>query len=168
MHFSSFSSGCGFSPVLSAENGSWYNITRDSDNRCEFSKNGIIAIVRKDFDDLKENWILTGFHYTGTDKEKNREATEAIKTVIAKYSNSDGYSYFRNQVGAVIASLNLSQSSNKSSLQSMVYDSNTYGFAHEGKIYLNPEIMNSEVPLHEYTHLWDNYCKKKSGTLGKR
>ena len=27
--------------------------------------------------------------------------TEAIKTVIANYSNSDGYSYFRSQVGAV-------------------------------------------------------------------
>ena len=66
-------------------------------------------------DDLKENWILTGFHYTGTDKEKNREATEAIKTVIAKYSNSDGYSYFRNQVGAAIASLdsNITKNDNK-------------------------------------------------------
>lgn len=45
-------------------------ITRDSDNRCEFLNNGIISIVRKDFDDQKENWILTGFHYTGKDKEK--------------------------------------------------------------------------------------------------
>ena len=31
----------------------------------------------------------------------SRKATEAIKTVIANYSNSDGYSYFRSQVGAV-------------------------------------------------------------------
>lgn len=145
-------------------------ITRDSDNRCEFSKNGIIAIVRKDFDDQKENWILTGFHYKGTDKEKNREATEAIKTVIAKYSNSDGYSYFRNQVGAVIASLNLNipQSETKSSPQTMVQNSNTYGFAYEGKIYLNPEIMNSEVPLHEYTHLWDAYTQKTNPELWQK
>lgn len=54
-----------------------------------------------------------------------------------------------------------SQSSNKSSLQSMKYNSNTYGFVHEGKIYLNPEIMNSEVAVHEYTHLWDNYTQKR-------
>lgn len=29
----------------------------------------------------------------------------------------------------------------------------TYGFVHEGKIYLNPEIMNSNAAVHEYTHL---------------
>ena len=38
--------------------------------------------------------------------EKKREATETIKTVIAQYSQSPDYSYFCNQVGAVIASLN--------------------------------------------------------------
>ena len=93
------------------------DITRDSENRCEFSKKGIIAIVRKDFDDTHQNWILTGFHYKGEIEEKNREATETIQTVIAKYSQSQDYSYFRNQVGAVIASLdlNISQTVNKSS-----------------------------------------------------
>lgn len=38
---------------------------------------------------------------------KKREATEAIKTVIANYSNSDDCSYFRSQMGAVIASLKI-------------------------------------------------------------
>ena len=38
-------------------------------------------------------------------------------------------------------------------------DGRTYGFAHEGKIYLNPDIISSEVAIHEYTHLWDNYTK---------
>lgn len=97
-------------------------VTRDSKNRCEITKNGIIAIIRKDFDDRNENWILTGFQYKGEKEEKNREATEAIQTVIAQYSHSLEYSYFRNQVGAVISSLdlNISQSSKKSSLQSIV------------------------------------------------
>ena len=51
-----------------------------------------------------------------------REATEAIKTVIATYSNSDGHSYFRSQVGAVIASLNpsITQTIQKSSIQNFV------------------------------------------------
>lgn len=44
-------------------------------------------------------------------------------------------------------------------------DGKTYGFAYEGKIYLNPEITNSEVPLHEYTHLWDNYTQKTNPEL---
>lgn len=47
----------------------------------------------------------------------------------------------------------------------MVQNSKTYGFAYEGKIYLNPEIMNSEVPLHEYTQLWDNYTQKTNPEL---
>ena len=47
----------------------------------------------------------------------------------------------------------------------MIQNSKTYGFAYEGNIYLNPEIMNSEVPLHEYTHLWDNYTQKTNPEL---
>ena len=127
-----------------------------------------MAIVRKDFLGNQQNWILTGFSYDKSDIEKNREATEAIKTVIANYSNSDGYSYFRNQVGAIITSLdsNISQSESKSSPQTMVQNNKTYGFAYKGKIYLNPEIMNSEVPLYEYTtHLWDNYTQKTNPDL---
>ena len=40
---------------------------------------------------------------TDSDATK-KEATEAIKTVIANYGYSEGYSYFRSQVGAAIAS----------------------------------------------------------------
>ena len=41
----------------------------------------------------------------------------------------------------------------------------TYGFAYEGKNYLNPEILTSEVAVHEYTHLWDNYTQKTNPEL---
>lgn len=41
----------------------------------------------------------------------------------------------------------------------------TYGFVHEGKIYLNPEIMNSNAAVHEYTHLWDAYTQKTNPEL---
>ena len=44
-----------------------------------------------------------------------------------------------------------------SSRQLMVSDGRTYGFVHEGKIYLDPEVMDSNVAVHEYTHLWDKY-----------
>ncbi len=137
-------------------------ITRESDYQAEFTKNGIVAIVRKDYYGKEQNWILTGFAYDESDLEKNREATETIKTVIANYSNSDGYSYFRNQVGAVIASLdsNIAQTMNKSTVHNFVQNNEVYGFAYEGKIYLNPDIMTSEVALHEYTHLWDAYIQE--------
>ena len=145
-------------------------ITRESDYQAEFTKNGIVAIVRKDFFGNRENWILTGFAYDESELEKNREATEAIKTVIANYSNSDGYSYFRNQVGAVIASLdtNITYTPDKSSIQSLIHDNTTYGFAHNGKIYLNPDVMNSEAAVHEYTHLWDAYTQKTNPELWEK
>ena len=66
------------------------------------------------------------------------------------------------------ALLNIAHSSDKSSPQSMVQNGNTYGFAYEGKIYLNPEIMNSEVAVHEYTHLWDNYTQRTNPELWKK
>ena len=43
------------------------------------------------------------------------------------------------------AQSNITQSTPKSSPQAMVQNDNTYGFAYEGKIYLNPEIWNSAV-----------------------
>ena len=44
-------------------------------------------------------------------------------------------------------------------------DGTTYGFTHERKIYLNPDIVTSEAALHEYTHLWDNYTKATNPEL---
>ena len=53
-------------------------------------------------------------------------------------------------------------------MQIMVIDSQTYGFAHNGKIYLNPELMNSEVAVNEYTHLWDNYIQRTNPELWEK
>lgn len=41
----------------------------------------------------------------------------------------------------------------------------TYGFVHNGKIYLNSELMNSNAAVHEYTHLWDAYTQKTNPEL---
>lgn len=66
------------------------------------------------------------------------------------------------------AQSNIPQSTPKSSPQAMVQNDNTYGFAYEGKIYLNPDIMNSEVVVHEYTHLWDNYTQRTNPELWEK
>lgn len=44
-------------------------------------------------------------------------------------------------------------------------DGVTYGFAHEGKIFLNPDVISSEAAVHEYTHLWDNYTQRTNPDL---
>lgn len=57
----------------------------------------MIILFRKSKKKTRSKFICT---YQGR-IASSRKATEAIKTVIANYSNSDGYSYFRSQVGAV-------------------------------------------------------------------
>ena len=49
--------------------------------------------------------------------------------------------------------------------QNMIHNGTTYGFAHNGKIYLNPEVLSAEVAMHEYTHLWDNLTRKDNPEL---
>ena len=78
----------------------------DHKGRVELEKDGIIAILsRQRYQGDDEKWILTGFD----NKDKKEEATEAIKTVIARYGHSLEFSGFRNQVGAVVSSLQVSQ-----------------------------------------------------------
>lgn len=43
-----------------------------------------------------------------------------------------------------------------------------YGFAHGGKIYLDPDLMNANTPAHEYTHLWDAYTRQTNPELWER
>ena len=50
----------------------------------------------------------------------------------------------------------------------MISDGTTYGFAYNGKIYLNPDFINSNVAVHEYTHLWDKYIQNTNPELWER
>ena len=52
--------------------------------------------------------------------------------------------------------------------QNYKVDNITYGFAYENKIYLNPDIMTSEVAVHEYTHLWDAYTQRTNPELWQK
>lgn len=59
-----------------------------------------------------------------------------------------------------------SQNPKVNSSQNMVLSNGiTYGFSHDGKIYLNPDFLNSNVAVHEYTHLWDVYTQKTNPEL---
>ncbi len=43
-----------------------------------------------------------------------------------------------------------------------------YGFVKEGKMYLDPALMNPNTPVHEYTHLWDNALRTANPKLWAR
>ena len=54
---------------------------------------------------------------------------------------------------------------NNTGIMYMKENNNTYGFVHNNKIYLNPELMNSNAAVHEYTHLWDAYTQRTNPEL---
>jgi hypothetical protein len=80
--------------------------------RIELEKDGIIAILScQRYQGDNEKWLLTGFD----SDEKKEEATGAIQTVIAQYGRSLEFYGFRNQVGAVVSSLQISHQQNEKS-----------------------------------------------------
>lgn len=85
-----------------------------------------------------------------------------IKT--GEFTDKNYDEYFVSQAEKVNGKLEIvsvdSELSNETKTQNFItQDGTIYGFAHENKIYLNPDIVSSEAALHEYTHLWDNYTK---------
>lgn len=59
-------------------------------------------------------------------------------------------------------------SSLENKISYFIHNNQTYGFTHNGKIYLDPEIMNSNVAVHEYTHLWDKYTQNTNPELWQK
>lgn len=78
----------------------------DSKSRQNIIKDGIWVTVRKDFDGIKQNWIVTGFAENDEKGQITKEATDAIKAVNAQYGYAPEHLFVSEQVGAVIASLN--------------------------------------------------------------
>lgn len=56
---------------------------------------------------------------------------------------------------------------NENLAEFFIKDSLTYGFALNGKIYLDPDLADSNVAAHEYTHIWDKYTEKNNPILWK-
>ena len=46
-------------------------------------------------------------------------------------------------------------------------DGRVQGFLCDGVIYLDPDQMRLDTPIHEYTHLWDRLCQQKHPALWK-
>ncbi len=40
-------------------------------------------------------------------------------------------------------------------------DGNAYGFTVNGKVYIDPRMVNAETPIHEYTHLWATALRER-------
>ena len=41
-------------------------------------------------------------------------------------------------------------------------EGNAYGFTVNGKVYIDPRMVNAETPIHEYTHLWSTALRERN------
>jgi len=125
----------------------------------EIEANWVTAVYGRNKIDIMKNWIDKGYLLYVNDLEIEKASTDVgtlymrvMHTVNAHKDTIKRKSDFVNE------------------MEMLFYKQNeqTYGFAHEGKIYLNPEIASSEVAIHEYTHLWDNYTQRTNPELWEK
>lgn len=125
-------------------------------NRKEVEANWVTAVYGKNANILVNDWTRKGYSVYKNDLEIEKASEEAVALYMrvsnlheaykdniklkSDYVNSEGVFFF-------------------------VQNNTTYGFTHNDKIYLNPDVMNSEVAVHEYTHLWDAYTQKTNPEL---
>ena len=128
-------------------------------NKNEIEANWVTAVYGRNKIDIMKNWIDQGFLLYVNDTE------------IEKASEEVGTLYMRVMHSLNAHSDNIVRKSDFVNNMNILFyqkDNTTYGFAHNGKIYLNPDVMNSEAAVHEYTHLWDAYTQKTNPELWEK
>ncbi|MBO4704841.1 MAG: Eco57I restriction-modification methylase domain-containing protein [Spirochaetaceae bacterium] len=128
-------------------------------NRNEIEANWVTSIYGKNKNILADDWTKHGYLIYVNDLEIEKAPAEVVTL------------YMRVSKSASAIDTNIMHKSdfvNKMNLSFYKQNNNIYGFAHHDKIYLNPEIMNSEVAIHEYTHLWDNYIQRTNPELWQK
>lgn len=128
-------------------------------NRKEIEANWITAVYGKNLNTLVNDWVRKGFLEYKNDLELENASEEAV-ALYMRVSN------LQKHLNDIVKQK--SDYVNENDVFFYIKNEQTYGFAHNGKIYLNPEIMNSEVAVHEYTHLWDNYTQRTNPELWEK
>lgn len=114
---------------------------------------GKLEITKDNFD---RYFNILNQHDAFKDK-RNRIASELFNFHVSA-ENKENMKNWLEEQGYIITG--------KEVIQYMTNDNGlTYGFVHNGKIYLNPDLMNSNAAVHEYTHLWDAYTQKTNPEL---
>lgn len=128
-------------------------------NRKEIEANWITAVYGKNLNTLVNKWVRKGFLEYKNDLEIKNASEEAV-ALYMRVSN------LQKHLNDIVKQK--SDYVNENDVFFYIKNEQTYGFAHNGKIYLNTEIMNSEVVVHEYTHLWDNYTQRTNPELWEK
>lgn len=106
------------------------------------------------------------FSYPNSEKSFNGERYTKLQLLGQRFTDIETYNLNILTKERLVNFISAGQSQ---TLQKMsVSDGETYGFAYNGKIYLNPDVMNSNSAVHEYTHLWDEYTKNTNSELWQK
>ena len=111
-------------------------------------------VISKNGTDLILKWTMDGLCRYVDDKKITDWSTVARVQFPIELLQSDN--------------INILTKSSLVNIQTYKQNGKTYGFAYEGKIYLNPALAESETAIHEYTHLWDSYTQKTNPELWQK
>ena len=128
-------------------------------NRKEVEANWVTAVYGKNANILVNDWTRKGYLVYKNDLEIEK-APEEVVALYMRVSNL--HEAYKDNIKLK------SDYVNNEGVFFFVQNNTTYGFTHDGKIYLNPDVMNSEAAVHEYTHLWDSYILKTNPDLWDR
>ena len=73
--------------------------------RAFINKSGIRIVLQKNWNGNNNSWIVSGYGLRDNNDKIKTEAIEAIRAVSAQYGYKPEHSFFREQVGATIASI---------------------------------------------------------------
>ncbi len=128
-------------------------------NRKQVEANWVTSVFGRDLNTLVDYWTRSGFLVYKNDLELEKASEEVVALYMRVSNLQKPYEEMVKQKSDYV---------NDEGLFFYKQNENIYGFAYEGKIYLNPEIMNSEVAVHEYTHLWDKYIQRTNPELWEK
>ena len=118
---------------------------RFNKDRKEVEANWVTAVYGKRKNILVDDWTKKGYLVYMNDLELEKAPVEVVTLHMRVSKSASAYESIIKHKSVFVNDMDL-----------VFYTQNnqTYGFAYNGKIYLDPELMNIEVAVHEYTHLW--------------
>jgi len=99
-------------------------------------------------------------HWLGSDKAASEFLSRAGFVGIHYFGGQDGECY------VIFNENDLKITSHEQFLRTP--NGEVYGFVKDGKMYIDPRLLNPNTPIHEYTHLWDTALQKANPKLWAR
>lgn len=143
------------------------------DYEVDCSGMGILSVSNfiEEIENRNNDTILTvncsdgSAYHTLFDKEsweEFKDSKNSIGTAITKVWVTEEYNRKKHEVEE---ERKLNQKLNEKIQYLKTPDGELYGFVYNNEIYVDENLVNSNVLAHEYTHVWDNYVQKNNPDL---